>query len=491
MPLRYIFILCLSVFFLQSNAQTPYRCLIPGDTSFFINQTSHYLRAITIDSVASSGNDTLYYPFQTLRGPYENQVLDSNGGSWLGKNVISQNDGTWLFDTYWGDTITLKTQADLGDSWTLYNDSTSLSYTATIYATDTFSFGGVLDSIKKMHISAYNNGIINPHDSLDGLDIWLSRNHGFAKVFNLYLFPFHAPGQSINPYRADLYMDISNENPYSNWGKAYTSFDYVHYVRPTNANIYDVHPGDVFSYTLKNGNNYYNYWYTDDTVTSINLTAAGVEIFVNRGTSHYTPQGYSQGNGQTTYTCQDYDQFKNFIPEHNKPWTLAYYPVDNFQGYTNIGYHFTNIDFEPNPSGYEVNTFEPCSRLGYMDPITGIGDVLVGGCYGADPDGQWKSYMTSAFKSGHYYGLGISEVHSNSSVNVYPNPANNELHLSLPANLQNIKCHISDITGRTMLQQEISSSKNTIDVSTLAAGLYILTMNNGNEMSYQKIEIVH
>ncbi|PZF74580.1 T9SS type A sorting domain-containing protein [Taibaiella soli] len=491
MNLKHLFTLCFCVFFLQSNAQTPYRCLIPGDTSYFIN-SNNYLRAITIDSVTTVGTDLIYHPFRTLRGHYDqNQILDSNGGSWLGKNVIAQSDGTWLFDSYWGDTLVIKTKGIAGDSWTLYDDTSSYSYTATIYAADTFSFSGVLDSIKKIRITAYNNGTVNTTDSLNDQEIWLSKNHGFAKVINLYMFPFRQLG-----WFGDLYAETSGENPYtyptSNPGIA---FGYTNYRRPTIAGIYDVYAGDLFQYEYTVFGNKVEFF--SDSVTSVNHTTGGIQINIDETIYQYNANGGASSitHSQIQYLYQNYDLATYHIPEHDKTNFIHYYPVKDFYGYSNSSYQFDATNITPTANGYVVVTFEPCYHI--IQALNGIGDLDREGCYGVGSGGQgWKYLMTYARKNGQSYGTynptGVAAINQvNAAISIYPNPANNEIHFALPANLQHIKCCISDITGRTMLQQEITSSKNKIDVSALAAGLYMLTMNNGSEMSYQKIEIVH
>jgi len=498
MTYRYILTICFCICFMQLKAQTPYRCLIPGDTSFFMNKSTHYLRAVTIDSIAASGTDTLYYPFRSLRGAYDQfQLLDSNGGSWLGKQVAAQNDGTWRFDTYWGDTVTIKTQAAIGASWIFYNDSSSDFYTAAIYATDTFSFGNVLDSIKKIRITAFHAANANPSDPLNNLEIWLSKYHGFAKVLNLHLFPFHAPGQAVTPFRADLYMDVSEESPYY-WGKVNTGFDYITYVRPTNARIYDVHPGDVFQYQYQNGSSYY-YEYITDTVTGVATTPSGIQINLIRWSYYNTPSGITQpSNGSLIYPCRDYNQFTHYLPEHDNPWAIYYYPVQNYLGYADIGYRFYAIPVgNLQNGGYQVNTFEPCPYIGLMQPLSGIGDVDLEGCISPGVAG-WMTRMTYAGKNGQAYGtfspvpLGVTDVKQNlPSIKVHPNPASDEIHFTLAASIQKAVCSINDLTGRMLLQKEITTSKNTIDVSMLAPGLYILHLTNGDQTTYQKIEIKH
>src|SRR5882724_8748120 len=102
-----------------------WQCLQSGVKHYFTNANG-YLRGIRIDSVRTVGSDVVYYPYHTPRGSYYPSsfpVLDSNGGSWLGKKVIEKSDGTFIFDSYWNDSVIIETRANVGDNWIFYKDS--------------------------------------------------------------------------------------------------------------------------------------------------------------------------------------------------------------------------------------------------------------------------------------------------------------------------------------------------------------------------------
>ncbi len=74
-----------------------------------------------------------------------------------------------------------------------------------------------------------------------------------------------------------------------------------------------------------------------------------------------------------------------------------------------------------------------------------------------------------------YSNSGIQEVFSN-SISVWPIPASNEINfekLDAPSILM-----LFDETGRLVLTTEISKEKNTVDVSKLQAGIYLMELNN-------------
>ena len=222
----YAFILCFTCFY--SFGQN-YNCFQPATKNFFIN-SDHYLRGIRIDSVATATDTAIYYPFHSKR--YFDFVVDSVSGSWLGKKVLGLSDGTFLFDTHWGYAITIKTRALPGDSWTFYHDAGTQHYEATLLSMDTMTVLGSMDSIKLIHITAYNGTTVDPTDSINGREIILSKDHGFVQTFDLYTFPYH-PGTN------DYYSACGHQ-----------VFKLINFTTPTQSSIYDFNPGIVLNATL-------------------------------------------------------------------------------------------------------------------------------------------------------------------------------------------------------------------------------------------------
>jgi len=75
----------------------------------------------------------------------------------------------------------------------------------------------------------------------------------------------------------------------------------------------------------------------------------------------------------------------------------------------------------------------------------------------------------------------------NSFVNdlvIYPNPTKDELNISSTENLQNAIYTIFDINGRRVMNASLT--QNTIDVSALNTGNYILRIVSGNQIKSQK-----
>jgi hypothetical protein len=245
--------------FVIGHAQN-YQCLQSGVKHYFTNSNG-YLRGIRIDSVKTMGGSVVYYPFHTPRGNYHTSggpvALDSNGGSWLGKRVLQLSDGTFIFDSYWNDSVIIKTQAGVGDSWIFYQDTGSVYYRASLISIDTQTKAGVFDTVKTIQINAYNGTALVPSDPVNGLEIILSKNHGFFQVCDLYTFPYHLPNATF-PGGLDYYMDRSifgAPYPIPNLSVGWIDqdelrFTLVPFVSPSLSELYDWHVGDVYEYSI-------------------------------------------------------------------------------------------------------------------------------------------------------------------------------------------------------------------------------------------------
>lgn len=83
--------------------------------------------------------------------------------------------------------------------------------------------------------------------------------------------------------------------------------------------------------------------------------------------------------------------------------------------------------------------------------------------------------------------IGIENIETESSdIVLYPNPASDILHIEfLPGRIE-----LTDITGRTILQQEAAGTSTNIDISNLGNGIYFIlaTDNNGNKKTAKFIK---
>ncbi len=74
-----------------------------------------------------------------------------------------------------------------------------------------------------------------------------------------------------------------------------------------------------------------------------------------------------------------------------------------------------------------------------------------------------------------------------SNVNIYPNPARNILNIN---NVENANVNIYAINGQLVKSMANVSGNAQVDLSDMAAGMYIVRMQSGNDVRTEKIQVV-
>jgi len=82
--------------------------------------------------------------------------------------------------------------------------------------------------------------------------------------------------------------------------------------------------------------------------------------------------------------------------------------------------------------------------------------------------------------------LNLADFPESSSIDVYPNPTNGLVNINHNKIIEQI--NIFNISGKLVLKADVNSTQSTLDVSTLAKGVYILVMKDiGGKMQNRKI----
>ncbi|MBS1946123.1 MAG: T9SS type A sorting domain-containing protein [Bacteroidetes bacterium] len=73
------------------------------------------------------------------------------------------------------------------------------------------------------------------------------------------------------------------------------------------------------------------------------------------------------------------------------------------------------------------------------------------------------------------------EIPLSTNISVWPNPANDVVHIQYNRNSNSAVALIYDVTGRLVLQASIYGGNNSISISNLSEGVYFLVLKEGNE----------
>ena len=125
----------------------------------------------------------------------------------------------------------------------------------------------------------------------------------------------------------------------------------------------------------------------------------------------------------------------------------------------------------------------------YLNSVT---NLKVQNSYNYNVTADASSYGSNRFKLIFDAATGIENSLINNIISVYPNPANEELHISvLNADYSNssAKVIIRNLIGQTVLETTSGSLKNlnTIDISTLQKGAYIVEVAVEGKLIFKKI----
>lgn len=85
---------------------------------------------------------------------------------------------------------------------------------------------------------------------------------------------------------------------------------------------------------------------------------------------------------------------------------------------------------------------------------------------------------------------GINEASSNVSMSLYPNPANNNVKLSIAGVSGNVTCTVLDMSGRVVYSKTINAEEaTTINVSNFAKGAYFVRVTNNEFTKVEKLVV--
>jgi hypothetical protein len=458
-----------------------YQCLQSGNRRYFCNAAG-YLRGMRIDSVRTYADSVIFFPFHTCRGnTYTGSGifhLDSNGGSWLGKKVISLADGTFLFDNVWNDTIVIKTQANIGDSWTFYSDSSNVYYKADLISKSVRTIFGAPDSVKIILIRAFDRdtGLI-PSDPVTGYQISVSKNYGFYDVFDLYFFPHR------RVYSGGSGGDDTTDYFFQKCGPQ--KFQLVDFYNPPVDVLYDFGVGDVFQYKVNCATG------TDPHCTRIFVDTIAAKTAISSTQTAYTIRRRGYYNEIWTLTVStglSFDTVK--MPEEKGINGLYYYEPDN-NAFCMPGHYYKIM------SGTLFDEFEPCGQ-GAAWKI-GHGQVYESECEN-QPSGFVYSirHLIYTYKNGVSCGTFIPMYTSvddrhmpPNEVRITPNPADNQLRVSL-SEPDNFSIALVNMLGQTVLAATCTGGEESINIGGVPAGLYNIRVVDITGNRYvQKISIVH
>ena len=86
--------------------------------------------------------------------------------------------------------------------------------------------------------------------------------------------------------------------------------------------------------------------------------------------------------------------------------------------------------------------------------------------------------------------LATSEINSKDLATISPNPSNGIINLDFTKSFTTGKIMVTDLAGRTVYSNTLNSSKSQqVNLSNLANGVYVVSIEAGNEQFTKKVII--
>ncbi len=486
-----IFLFIISSLTVNAQSWSP---AVEGKKKFYTNGF-HYLRMMMYDSVITNGTEKYFYPFKTWRGSpcqdyWEIETFDSNGASWWGKEIVITDTGASLFYNYDNEMIELKHLSDIDDEWVLFHsDSLNIVYHAKITALDTMTIQGMLDSIKMIKITTLDKNNNPIADSLDGLELILSKEHGLIRTLDWYMFPYRTDSfykpSSIDCY----YMQMLKDGQIYNVQTKGLIFNLVDLKSTSMAEMYDYEIGEVLHWQ--------NMWYWAP--SQFNYTYWAHKVVEKKFSDSFVYYTYIElTSGDTTYSSHSKYDFAidsiTFLPEKNLPdhANVIYYfnPKDSSFCYLSPMIDiFEDLGiFNGNYSGglvsYKVGL--GCTYRIYGNSQTFLHETLIRGA-------KKNTSQTPCWKNNNIISIGNVIFENTNQIKVYPNPASSIINIKLENEVnvyKPLEISIISISGKVIVKTVQTNADFSLDVNNLSQGVYYLKIKSSTLNDVKKIVIV-
>jgi hypothetical protein len=484
---------------------------------------ANIVAAIQLDSVTVSNGDSLMWNYRvenpncdcytSVWNYYDGRCTFQDTG-WLGLPTI-ESQNIYKFINYENDTLTLKPGAQLNDTWVFSKADNNRYVEARVDGIYADTVLGMTDSLKRITLTLMSqNGTPVSNGWFTNYKIVCSKNNGMVEGFYLYFFDADHGNFSDCPR-------ITLAGFQNGAGRKL----------PTNETIYDFQVGDKFHYSCYHfhPNLVHEFGPTPDetyrikrTIVGINSSATelkytildSVEYFAIINFNYQTGAGTLQTNYyQYTDTIKKPKNAGYILPDtapldslfwSNGPNTITTLRINSgrYNGTIapNIGTDIRAMEDTPIFLDTSLNyygcffeggpfrTFVEANGLGAV--VSAIGHSSIMGADGISE--QLVYYKKGNVSSGNPIKFtGINDVSIQSGIKIFPNPTSKQLTVQTPEN-SDFDVTIANVQGIKLGTYRFKdTSLFTLDVSSLTAGIYLLTVRDRNglrkTLKFQKL----
>lgn len=451
---------------------TGYQTVYSHRKAYYQTETGK-IETLKIDSIAIN-NDSVFFPSKTIQ-LVGDECYSPNGSGWTGKKIIVNNHWNYFFNDD-NDTIKIKTDAKLNESWTLFRRP-EITIIATVTQWDTATVMSVVDSVKTITLKVYDMTMKPLPHRLDGATIALSKHYGLTKTLNFVFLPIvkYSPDYVV---ANELYM-VGLTNPELGvqnikW------FD-----------VFDYQKGDEFHYSgyesylmagggdserkyiiriLKRENFNDSIRYTEDVESLLKYRQNALEDYKT------TYDHYQRTN--IIYKNSEFDQDPG-IPVFNEDSSVLQIHPKFSINRTDIAEIYLK---EGDCWRRSPIIDDTCMSLIYA---RGRGVVVSGGgCW--QEFGYYETRQVYYRKGTESWGVplvltSVENVGYQQTVDVFPNPVSDDLFVNVKGFSKCCTFELLDAQGRLVQQTSLNVQKNHLNMHGLNSGLYFYRIMSDNE----------
>ncbi len=494
--MKILYIIIISLYFSAISFSQNYLTIKPDAIACYYGIDNESIFPIRIDSIKTHGDSIDYYSFCMIR-PIPNSIYyTEKGPSWIGKKMVDCGNGINLFFNYENDTIFIKTNALLNESWRMYTYSNGDYLTATVSDIIPENFIGITDSVKTITLLLRNSLGVSLPGIINTYQYKLSKHYGFFIIPDFYNFPYHT-GTVDDLYISTPEMEIIGiSNPQYGWQNL------------TIADVFGMQTGDEIHYDYIHVNGPYPGAYSEN--RSI------IKKYLNR---------HESSNHDTINF--EIEVCQRSVISNMSETTTNYYHDTVSSTIIIPGNSFNYLPLEPFFDGFQWGYFNKIDTIGHRPNhvfIYDYNDSLVNNylidswtdVYYYQNIGNETFHFNNYYNSDediqtyHYYNVNsvawgtpyicdsllasVNTIHSdNSSISIFPNPANNYIEIQLQDNLPgNVKIEIINSYGSTVYRELLSEKHKRLNTRNYPSGIYFIKVSgNNNKVINKKLIINH
>lgn len=459
--------------------RSPASVRLTGYQTVYSHRKAYYqtelgkVETLKIDSVAYF-NDSVFYPSRTIQ-LVGDECYSPNGSGWTGNKIIVNNRWNYFFNND-NDTIKIKTDAKLNESWTLFWRP-DITIVATVTKWDTATVMTVVDSVKTITLKVYDMLMKPLPHRLDGATISLSKNYGLTKTLNFHSVP------ELKYTSADYETDKLNLVGITHPELGVQNVKWF--------DVFDFQEGDEFHYS-----GYESY-----------LMAGGGDSEVKYIIRILKRENF---NDSIRYT-EDFESLLKSKQNALEDYKTTY---DHYQR-TNIIYINSEFDQDPGIPVFNIDSSVLQIHPEFSINRTDIAEIYLkeGGCWRRSPiiddacmsltyargrgvvvsgGGCWQVYGYHETRQVYYrkgaesWGVplvltDIRDIGDQQAADVFPNPVSDDLFVNVTGFSKSCTFELLDAQGRFIQQTLLNVQNNHLNLHGLDSGMYFYRIMSDNK----------